>query len=225
MVRQFATQFNISVRMDSFDNQQKKKGKDSAKLSDKIQQALARMDLLLKENFELKREIVFERKKFIDLQNSFNEFKINVAKSENVEVASPNKSMNSSAYVGGGMRPSAQSSNSNTRDTFNHMGYWQLEKTQMQQTIIALGEEVEYLSVRNQQLIDDMKRKDPFYETYVKTTEELTKLRQAHAILISMIKSKQVNIAEESKLKGVDKYELNVPLANNKYRGGNPISH
>ena len=43
------------------------------------------MDLLLKENFELKREIVFERKKFLDLQNSFNEFKINVAKSENVE--------------------------------------------------------------------------------------------------------------------------------------------
>lgn len=40
-----------------------------------------------------------------------------------------------------------------------------------------------------------------------------------------MIKSKQVNITEESKIKGVDKYELNVPLANNKYRGGNPISY
>ena len=61
----------------------------------------------------------------------------------------------------------------------------------MQQTIIALGEEVEYLSVRNQGLIEDMKRKDPFYETYVKKTDELTKLRQAHAILISMIKDNQ----------------------------------
>lgn len=47
----------------------------------------------------------------------------------------------------------------------------------MQQTIIALGEEVEFLSIRNSQLIEDMKKKDPFYETYVKTTEELTKLR------------------------------------------------
>lgn len=66
------------------------------------------MDLLLKENFELKREIVFERKKFLDLQNSFNEFKVNVAKSENIEGASPNKSMNSSAYQGGQqLRPSA----------------------------------------------------------------------------------------------------------------------
>ena len=47
----------------------------------------------------------------------------------------------------------------------------------MQQTIIALGEEVEYLSVRNQKMLQDLKRKDPFYETYVKTSEELTKLR------------------------------------------------
>lgn len=105
------------------------------------------------------------------------------------------------------------------------MGYWQLEKTQMQQTIIALGEEVEYLSVRNQGLIEDMKRKDPFYETYVKTTDELTKLRQAHAILISMIKGQQLNIADHEKIKGVDKFELQVPVNNNKYRGGNPISY
>lgn len=71
-----------------------------------------------------------------------------------------------------------------------------------------------------------MKRKDPFYETYVKTTEELTKLRQAHAILISMIKGNQLNIAnDENKLKGVDKFELQVPINNNKYRGGNPISY
>ena len=89
------------------------------------------MDLLLKENFELKREIVFERKKFLDLQNSFNEFKINVAKSENVDGSSPQKSMNSSVYQGGNnLRPSAQSNASGSN--FNHMGYWQLEKTQMQ---------------------------------------------------------------------------------------------
>jgi len=43
-------------------------------------------------------------------------------------------------------------------------------------------------------MLTDLKRKDPFYDTYVKTSEELTKLRQAHAILISMIKSNHVNI-------------------------------
>lgn len=79
----------------------------------------------------------------------------------------------------------------------------------MQQTILTLSEEVEYLSTRNQNMLQDLKRKDPFYETYVKTSEELTKLRQAHAILISMVKGNQINIKpEESKAMGVDKYEL-----------------
>lgn len=113
LVRQFANQFNINIKMDNFDKAQKKK-KDPSKLSDKISQALARMDLLLKENFELKREIVFERKKFIDLQTSFNDFKMSVVKqSENVvEGQSPNKSMNSSVFQGGSgnMRPSTKSS-------------------------------------------------------------------------------------------------------------------
>ena len=63
----------------------------------------------------------------------------------------------------------------------------------------------------------DLKRKDPFYDTYVKTSEELTKLRQAHAILISMIKSNHVNIKQSSnglnfnendQYGPVDKYEL-----------------
>ena len=40
-------------------------------LQEKITQALGRLDLLLKENFELRREIVFERKKYVDLQHSF----------------------------------------------------------------------------------------------------------------------------------------------------------
>lgn len=58
-------------------------------------------------------------------------------------------------------------------------------------------------------MLQDLKRKDPFYETYVKTSEELTKLRHAHAILISMIKGNQINIkAEDQKALGVDKYEL-----------------
>ena len=36
------------------------------------------MDLLLKENFELKREIVFERKKFIDLNGAYSDLRKNL---------------------------------------------------------------------------------------------------------------------------------------------------
>lgn len=36
------------------------------------------MDLLLKENFELKREIVFERKKFIDLNSAYADLRKNL---------------------------------------------------------------------------------------------------------------------------------------------------
>lgn len=45
---------------------------------EKISKALARMDLLLKENFELKREIVFERKKFIDLNTAYSDLRKNL---------------------------------------------------------------------------------------------------------------------------------------------------
>ena len=40
------------------------------------------MDLLLKENFELKREIVFERKKYSDLQQAFQDLRHNVSNSD-----------------------------------------------------------------------------------------------------------------------------------------------
>lgn len=48
-------------------------------MQEKIAQALARMDLLLKENFELKREIVFERKKYVDLQQAFHDLRHNLS--------------------------------------------------------------------------------------------------------------------------------------------------
>jgi hypothetical protein len=33
------------------------------------------MDILLKENFDLKREIVFERKRYVDLQNAYQDLR------------------------------------------------------------------------------------------------------------------------------------------------------
>jgi len=66
----------------------------------------------------------------------------------------------------------------------------------MQQTILTLSQEVEYLSVRNSKLLTDLKRKEPLYDVYVKTSEELIKLRQAHTVLISMIQSENINIKQ-----------------------------
>lgn len=66
----------------------------------------------------------------------------------------------------------------------------------MQQTILTLSQEVEYLSVRNAKLLSDLKRKEPLYDIYMKTSEELLKLRQAHTVLISMIQSENLNIKQ-----------------------------
>jgi BMFP domain-containing protein YqiC len=63
--------------MENLDKHTSKKKHEYNKtsLTDKISSALVRMDLLLKENFELKREIVFERKKYVDLQQSYQDLK------------------------------------------------------------------------------------------------------------------------------------------------------
>ena len=57
---------------------------------------------------------------------------------------------------------------------------------------------MEYLSVRNSKLISDLKRKEPLYDVYVKTSEELIKLRQAHTVLISMIQNGNINIKQNA---------------------------
>ena len=85
------------------------------------------------------------------------------------------------------MRPSTKSNQSQISVSDFTSGKWKLEKNKMQQTILTLSQEVEYLSVRNSKLLTDLKRKEPLYDIYVKTSEELIKLRQAHTVLISMI--------------------------------------
>jgi hypothetical protein len=77
-------------------------------------------------------------------------------------------------------------------------------------------------------MLSDLKRKDPFYETYVKTSEELSKLREAHVVLISMIKNNHVTLKGGSQstgglLGGVDNYEIqigNPKSVAQTYRGG-----
>ena len=61
-------------------------------------------------------------------------------------------------------------------------------------------------------MLADLKRKDPFYETYVKTSEELSKLREAHVVLISMIKNNHVSLKKDNgpMMGGVDNYEITI---------------
>ena len=94
------------------------------------------------------------------------------------------------------MRPSTKSNQSQISVSDFTSRKWKLEKNKMQQTILTLSQEVEYLSVRNSKLLTDLKRKEPLYDVYVKTSEELIKLRQAHTVLISMIQSENINIKQ-----------------------------
>ena len=64
----------------------------------------------------------------------------------------------------------------------------------MQQTIIALSQEVEYLSTKNIQFLDDLKQRDSFYNSYRQAMDELEKLRDAHTTLIAMIKNHHIDI-------------------------------
>ena len=56
----------------------------------------------------------------------------------------------------------------------------------MQTTLQNLTAEVEFLSNKNEAFLRELKIKD-FYQTYKDSVEELTKLREAHTILIGMI--------------------------------------
>ena len=49
------------------------------------------------------------------------------------------------------------------------------------------------MSKKNERFLAELKNKD-FYSAYRQQNEELTKLREAHALLINMIQAKEVTI-------------------------------
>lgn len=120
-----------------------------------IRDKLARFDDYLHENFQLKRELVLEKKRYIDCMNAFLELRDNQK-----------------------LREKEAGETSVTTS----------QCQQMQTTIVALSQEVEYLSSKNIEFLEDLKRKDSFYEIHRQSLDELTKLREAHGQLISMIK-------------------------------------
>jgi hypothetical protein len=74
------------------------------------------------------------------------------------------------------------------------------EKMNLQNTLKVLTDEVEFLSKKNEGFLKELKRKD-FYDVYKSQSEELTKLREAHALLINLIHTKDVVIAKSNSSK------------------------
>jgi hypothetical protein len=65
----------------------------------------------------------------------------------------------------------------------------------LQSTLKTLTEEVEFLSKRNEKFLRELQSRE-YYAAYKEQNEELTKLREAHAILIDLIRTKEVKINE-----------------------------
>jgi hypothetical protein len=59
-----------------------------------------------------------------------------------------------------------------------------------------LSVEVETLSTKNIEFLNDLRKRDSFYSSYRETMDELNKLREAHGILISMIKNHHLQIEQ-----------------------------
>jgi len=57
----------------------------------------------------------------------------------------------------------------------------------------TLTEEVEFLSRKNEIFLKELKTKD-YYTAYKQQNEELTKLREAHTLLINMIGAKDITV-------------------------------
>lgn len=75
------------------------------------------------------------------------------------------------------------------------------EKLALQSTISTLTDEVEFLSVKNEQFLESLRSND-FYSEYQTVCEELRHLKDAHAILINMIKDDELQIQTYVSSKG-----------------------
>lgn len=67
------------------------------------------------------------------------------------------------------------------------------DKISLQNTVCTLTDEIESLSVKNEEFLQRLKINDFYYE-YEKVWEELKNLKDAHALLINMIKDDEIQI-------------------------------
>lgn len=130
----------------------------------KINQGLQTIDQLRFENFNLKKQIAYDKKKYIDLKNAFLELKVKT-KAQDEETFFKNPELKQLMD----------------------------DKNNLQNTLKILTDEVEFLSKKNELFLKELKHKD-FYDVYKQQAEELTKLREAHTSLINMIQTKDIQV-------------------------------
>lgn len=127
------------------------------------------------ENFGLKKDLAYEKKKYMDLMSAFLELRNSIKGANGGFMGvSPTKSMIENFAAGA----------TSTREESLLK-----EKQALEATLMNLTEEVESLSKRNQEFLRELKAKHDFYGPYKDCQDELRKLREAHALLISMIQS------------------------------------
>lgn len=151
---------------------------------------MERIEDVLRDNFRLKQEIACEKKRYVDLMNAFLEVR-HEQKVSHTEISDSSTFFEQADPVSDGRASGVKLRDSNVPQK------WQAEKSKMQETIIALSQEVEYLSTKNIEFLQDLKKRDSFYSTYRETMDELGKLREAHGILISMIKNHHIQIEDK----------------------------
>ena len=74
------------------------------------------------------------------------------------------------------------------------------DKVSLQNTISSLSDEIESLSVKNEEFLGILSIKD-FYKEYQLVQEELNNLKDAHAILINMIKDEELQVQSKRNIK------------------------
>jgi|LauGreDrversion4_2_1035121.scaffolds.fasta_scaffold322249_1 DNA repair exonuclease SbcCD ATPase subunit len=126
---------------------------------------MERLDRLFSENFGLKRDLAYEKKRYMDLMNAFLELR------HSVKAAGATTPVKSEAAA------------THREDALLK------EKQELEQTLMNLTEEVEALSKRNEEFLRELKAKHDFYGPYKDCQDELRKLREAHGLLISMIQT------------------------------------
>ncbi|TNV77927.1 hypothetical protein FGO68_gene12296 [Halteria grandinella] len=143
--------------------------REASLMKKQINVCIERLDRLFAENFGLKKDLAYEKKRYMDLMSAFLELRNSLKAPQ-----SPAKSVLS--Y------------------TETHREDILTREKALEQTLMSLTEEVETLSQRNEEFLRDLRARHDFYGAYQESQDELRKLREAHALLISMIQSQQLQV-------------------------------
>jgi len=80
------------------------------------------------------------------------------------------------------------------------------DKISLQNTISSLSDEIEALSVKNEEFLAILNTKE-FYKEYQKMQEEFKDMKEAHALLINMIKDEELHVQTNKRDKKKQDFE------------------